>query len=87
MPVPISIVEKPDAEAKEITDGTALWAKPKGEIKPEEYKDFYHSVAGQYDEPAMTIHYRAEGRQEYRRSLSCRARARSTCSTRTATAA
>src|SRR6476661_3062868 len=47
------------------TDGTALWMRSKAEIKPEEYKDFYQSVAGQYDEPAMTIHYRAEGRQEY----------------------
>ena len=65
VPVPISIVEKPDAEAKELTDGTALWTRSKAEIKPEEYKDFYQSVAGQYDEPAMTIHYRAEGRQEY----------------------
>ena len=65
VPVPISIVEKPGAEAKEFTDGTALWTRSKTEIKPEEYKDFYQSVAGQYDEPAMTIHYRAEGRQEY----------------------
>ena len=65
VPVPISIVEKPGAEPKELTDGTALWTKPKAEIKPEEYNDFYRSVAGQFDEPAMTVHYRAEGRQEY----------------------
>ncbi|MGO4833907.1 molecular chaperone HtpG, partial [Rhizobiaceae sp. 2RAB30] len=65
VPVPISIVEKPGAEASEIADGTALWVRPKGEIKPEEYTDFYRSVAGQYDEPAATIHFRAEGRHEY----------------------
>ena len=65
VPVPISLVEKPGAEAREIADGTALWVKPKSEIKPEEYTDFYRSIAGQYDEPALTIHYRAEGRQEY----------------------
>jgi molecular chaperone HtpG len=65
VPVPISVVEKPGAEAKELTDGTALWTRQKSEIKPEEYKDFYQSVAGQYDEPALTVHYRAEGRQEY----------------------
>ncbi|BCH34617.1 chaperone protein HtpG [Mesorhizobium sp. L-8-10] len=65
VPVPISIVEKPGAEASEIADGTALWVKPKSEIKPEEYTDFYRSVAGQYDEPAATIHFRAEGRHEY----------------------
>jgi len=66
VPVPISLVEKPGAEAKEIADGTALWTKPKSEVKAEEYTDFYRSVAGQYDEPAATIHFHAEGRQEYR---------------------
>ncbi|TPK71106.1 molecular chaperone HtpG [Mesorhizobium sp. B2-4-15] len=65
VPVPITLVEKPGAEARDIADGTALWVKPKGEIKPEEYTDFYRGVAGQYDEPAATIHFRAEGRQEY----------------------
>ena len=31
----------------------------------EDYADFYRSVAGQYDKPAHTVHYRAEGRYEY----------------------
>ncbi|RNJ47199.1 molecular chaperone HtpG [Mesorhizobium erdmanii] len=65
VPVPITLIEKPGAEARDIADGTALWVRPKSEIKPEEYTDFYRSVAGQYDEPAATIHFRAEGRQEY----------------------
>ena len=65
VPVPISLFEKPGAEAVEVADGSALWTKPKSEVKSEEYTDFYRSVAGQYDEPAMTIHYRAEGRHEY----------------------
>ena len=46
VPVPISIVEKPGAEPKEIADGAALWTKPKSEITPEDYTDFYRSVAG-----------------------------------------
>jgi molecular chaperone HtpG len=65
VPVPISIVEKPGAEPAEITDGAALWAKPKGEITPADYTDFYRSLAGQFDEPALTIHFHAEGRQDY----------------------
>jgi molecular chaperone HtpG len=65
VPVPIAVIEKPGAEAAEITDGAALWAKPKSEITSAEYTDFYRSVAGQFDEPALTIHYRAEGRQDY----------------------
>jgi molecular chaperone HtpG len=65
VPVPISIVDTPGAEPAEVADGAALWTKSRSEVKPEEYTDFYRSVAGQFDEPALTIHYRAEGRQEY----------------------
>jgi molecular chaperone HtpG len=65
VPVPIAVVEKPGAQSSEITDGAALWAKPKSEIKPADYTDFYRSIAGAFDEPALTIHYRAEGRQDY----------------------
>ncbi|WP_046862876.1 molecular chaperone HtpG [Microvirga massiliensis] len=65
VPVPISIVEKPGAVPQEIADGAALWARPKAEISAEEYTDFYRSVVGQFDEPALTVHFRAEGRHEY----------------------
>ncbi len=65
VPVPIAIVEKPGAEVSEITDGAALWAKPKSTITPADYTDFYRSIAGQFDEPALTIHFHAEGRQDY----------------------
>jgi len=65
VPVPITIVDKPGGEPDEVADGSALWTKSKSEISPEAYTDFYRSVAGQFDEPALTIHFRAEGRQEY----------------------
>ncbi|HUD88134.1 MAG TPA: molecular chaperone HtpG [Xanthobacteraceae bacterium] len=65
VPVPIAIVEKAGAAPAEISDGAALWAKPKSEITPADYTDFYRGIAGQFDEPAVTIHYRAEGRQDY----------------------
>jgi molecular chaperone HtpG len=65
VPVPIAIVDKPDGEPTEIADGAALWTKPKSDIKAEDYTDFYRSVAGQFDEPALTVHFRAEGRHEY----------------------
>ena len=59
VPVPIAIVEKAGSEPAEISDGAALWAKPKAEISAADYTDFYRSTAGQFDEPAATIHYRA----------------------------
>lgn len=65
VPVPIALVERPGAEPATLADGAALWTRSKSEISKEEYADFYRSVAGQYDEPAATIHFRAEGRHEY----------------------
>ena len=65
VPVPIKIAETPGAEATQLTDGTALWTKSKNDITSEEYTDFYRGVSGQYDEPALTVHFRAEGRHEY----------------------
>lgn len=65
VPVPISIVEKPGAEPVSVGDGTALWTKQKSEISKEDYADFYRGVSGQYDDPALTVHFRAEGRHEY----------------------
>src|SRR3954469_21754135 len=65
VPVPIVLVEKPGAEPQEIADGGTLWVRPRAKIKPEEYTDFYRSLAGQFDKPALTVHFRAEGRREY----------------------
>ncbi len=65
VPVPIAFVEKPGAEPDELADGAALWTKPRADIKPEDYTDFYRTVAGAFDEPALTVHFRAEGRHEF----------------------
>ena len=64
VPVPVTFVAAGE-EAKPLSDGSALWAKPKSEITAEAYKEFYGNVSGQWDEPAMTLHYKAEGRHEY----------------------
>ncbi len=63
--VPIDLVEKPGAEPRRVADGAAIWVKPKSEITSEEYAEFYRSLSGQFDEPALTVHWRAEGRHEY----------------------
>jgi molecular chaperone HtpG len=63
--VPI-VLAMGDGEAeKTLADGSALWRKPKSAVTAAEYNEFYGHVSGQYDEPALTIHYRAEGRHEY----------------------
>lgn len=65
VPVPILLAEKPGAEPARVTDGTALWTRSKNEISAEDYTDFYRSLSGQYDDPALNVHFRAEGRHEY----------------------
>ena len=61
---PIELVDD-KGEAKQINSASALWQRPKSELKPEDYKEAYKSIAGAFDEPAMTLHYRAEGRYYY----------------------
>ena len=63
--VPVLVVEKEGEEPRRAAEGSALWTRAKSDITPEEYTDFYRGLAGQFDEPALTVHWRAEGRHEY----------------------
>ncbi len=61
---PIELAGK-EGPARQINTASALWQRPKSELKPEDYTQAYRTVAGAFDEPAMTLHYKAEGRQSY----------------------
>ncbi|MFZ1961369.1 MAG: molecular chaperone HtpG [Methylovirgula sp.] len=63
--VPIAFVEALGKEPRRLTDGSALWSKPKSAVSTDEYNEFYRSLCGQFDAPALTLHWRAEGRHEY----------------------
>lgn len=63
--VPVELQEEAGAEARKLTDGSALWTRPKSEITADEYKEFYREISRQFDEPDLTLHWRAEGRHEY----------------------
>ncbi len=65
VPVPILLQLGDGAADKTLADGSALWRKPKSGVSEAEYAEFYGHVSHQYDEPALTVHYRAEGRHEY----------------------
>jgi molecular chaperone HtpG len=54
-----------EGEPRQINSASALWQRSKSELKPEDYTQAYKAIAGAFDEPAMTLHYRAEGRQSY----------------------
>ena len=70
--------EEWDAEKKEtvvkdeeeaINQASALWARPKSEITPEQYEEFYKHVAHDYEAPLAYIHAKVEGKQEYTQLL------------------
>jgi molecular chaperone HtpG len=54
-----------EGEPRQINSASALWQRPKSELKGEDYTQAYKSIANAFDEPAMTLHYRAEGRYSY----------------------
>ena len=61
---PIELVPE-EGEPRQINSASALWQRSKSDLTPEDYKQAYQQIAGAFDEPAMTLHYRAEGRQSY----------------------
>ena len=61
---PIELQGK-EGEPRQINSASAIWQRPKSELKPEDYNQAYKSLGGAFDDPAMTIHYKAEGRQSY----------------------
>ncbi|MFA4994543.1 MAG: molecular chaperone HtpG [Bdellovibrionales bacterium] len=52
-------------EEKPANRANAVWMRPKKDITAEQYKEFYHHVAHAFDEAALTMHWRAEGKIEY----------------------
>lgn len=54
-----------EAGEETVNTGSALWAKSKSEITKEQYQEFYHHISKSFDEPWMTLHFKAEGSMEY----------------------
>lgn len=65
---PIELVEikggKPE-QPRIINTARALWTRSKAEISEEQYHEFYRHIAGTFDDPLFTLHYRVEGRMDY----------------------
>lgn len=52
-------------EEETINQASALWLRPKSDIKAKEYKEFYKHVAHDYEDPIDWSHNRVEGTNEY----------------------
>ena len=44
----------------------AIWQKPKADVKPEEYNEFYRHISHDFIDPLETIHWSVEGQTEFR---------------------
>jgi molecular chaperone HtpG len=70
-PVVLEIEKEKDAgektrEQETLNARKAVWLRPKAEVTPEEYAEFYKQISHDAEGPARVIHYNVEGAQEYR---------------------
>ena len=63
--IALPIVLAADGKDETINKASALWTRGKSEITPEQYTEFYHHHAHAFDDPWLTLHWRAEGKIEY----------------------
>ena len=50
---------------EQVNAASALWQRPKNELKDEDYKELYKSISGDWEDPLFWFHTRAEGTLEY----------------------
>jgi molecular chaperone HtpG len=65
---PIHLSEVKDGavtEEESVNKGSALWTRPKADVTEEQYTAFYRHAGHAFDQPALTLHYRAEGTIDY----------------------
>jgi molecular chaperone HtpG len=48
-----------------VNVASALWQRPKSELKDEDYKELYKSISGDWADPLFWFHTKAEGSLEY----------------------
>lgn len=58
--------DKPvEVEWETVNRASALWTRPRGEVKDEEYQEFYKHVAHDFENPLTWSHNKVEGKLEY----------------------
>jgi molecular chaperone HtpG len=50
---------------EQVNVASALWQRPKSELKDEDYKELYKSISGDWEDPLFWFHTKAEGSLEY----------------------
>src|SRR5580658_6075334 len=50
---------------EQINSASAMWKRPKSELKDEDYKELYKTISGDWEDPMFWFHTKAEGTMEY----------------------
>ncbi|MFD0668684.1 molecular chaperone HtpG [Ramlibacter sp. MAHUQ-53] len=56
-------------EWETVNQASALWTRPKKDITPEQYAEFYKAISHDYEAPLAWAHNRVEGNTEYTQLL------------------
>ena len=67
--------EQPAVEWETVNRASALWTRPRTEVKDEEYQEFYKHIAHDFENPLAWSHNKVEGKLEYSSLLYVPARA------------
>ncbi|HDS1734525.1 molecular chaperone HtpG [Pseudomonas sp. BP8] len=67
--------EKPAQEWETVNRASALWTRPRTEVKDEEYQEFYKHIGHDFENPLAWSHNKVEGKLEYNSLLYVPARA------------
>ena len=67
--------EVPALEWETVNRASALWTRPRTEVKDEEYQEFYKHIAHDFENPLAWSHNKVEGKLEYSSLLYVPARA------------
>lgn len=65
LPIVMQAEDKTEDGEETVNRASALWARPRKDIKPEEYEEFYKHVAHDFEAPLAYIHNHVEGKQQY----------------------
>ncbi|WP_297837770.1 molecular chaperone HtpG [Pseudomonas sp.] len=65
----------PELEWETVNRASALWTRPRTEVKDEEYQEFYKHIAHDFENPLSWSHNKVEGKLEYSSLLYVPARA------------
>lgn len=63
--LPVQKEGKPTDEFETINHASALWTRPKSELKDDDYQSFYKSISHDFNDALAWTHNRVEGKQGY----------------------